>query len=76
MIGHTEDENEIEVKPRTIQIVGKGIFLVNIVANYAIEEKRCVRKILTFKIKDTNCYYHFPIEVIFYPSGESTNSVE
>ena len=28
-----------------------------------------VRRVLTLKIKDTSCYFHFPIEVVFYPEG-------
>ena len=28
-----------------------------------------IRRVLTLRIKDTSCYFHFPLEVVFYPDG-------
>ena len=53
------------------------MFLVTVASNCpaVLEQKYVIRRILVFKVKDTSCYFHFPMEVVFYPEGrQSANS--
>lgn len=62
---------EIEVKPKSVQMNGKGTVVLNFSTNFPVDfsdQKVVVRKVLVLKIKDTSCHFHFPIEVSFYPA--------
>lgn len=76
-----QDDGEVDVKPKSLQVGGKGVFLLSFVTNGPSEvESRAfsVRRILILKVKDTKIHFHFPLEVTFYPGGEKTelSSVE
>lgn len=47
------------------------MFIMSVVTTCpsALNFKIFVRRVLTLKIKDTSCYFHFPLEVVFYPEG-------
>ena len=55
-----------------VQTAGRGMFVLSMVTSYpaGLESKLCVRRVLTLRIKDTSCYFHFPVEVVFYPEGQ------
>ncbi len=66
------EEREVEVKPKALQLGGKGMFVLNFSTNFPEEieeEKIIVRKVLVLQIKDTPCHFHFPIELSFYPQS-------
>jgi uncharacterized protein YwlG (UPF0340 family) len=71
-----QNEGEVDVKPKSLQVGGKGAFVLTFVTNHpAIMENNsvsCVRRILILKVKDTKIHFHFPLEVNFYPGGEKS----
>lgn len=79
-LGATEESgNEVEVKPRMVQVGGEGLFVLNICANFPSElsnQRVCVRRVLVLQIKDSACHFHFPVEVIFYPDGSLSSQAE
>ena len=64
--------SEVEVKPKLTQTQGKGMFILSVSSNcpQVLPHPLCVRRVLTLRIKDTTCYFHFPLEVMFYPEGQ------
>jgi len=66
-----EGSSEVDIKPKTVQTGGKGMFILTAVTLCPpiLKSKMYVRRVLTLKIKDTSCYFHFPLEVVFYPEG-------
>jgi hypothetical protein len=68
-----QNDAEVDVKPKSLQVGGKGIFLLSFIANGPSEMENkavCARRILVVRVKDTKIHFHFPLEVTFYPGGE------
>lgn len=59
------------MKPKNVQVAGKGIFLLSFATNAPPGTENAVysvRKILVLRVKDTKLHFHFPLEVTFYPA--------
>lgn len=80
LVGLEEQGNsEVEVRPKSIPVNGKGAFILTFVTNCpaTLESSiACIRRILILRVKDTKIHFHFPIEVMFYPGGGAEPAVE
>ena len=63
LMGLTEPDRQIDIKPKTIQTNFKNMFIISVLTNFPADfaGKTFIRKVLALKIKDTSCYFHFPL---------------
>ncbi|MCB0371062.1 MAG: hypothetical protein KDD45_16990 [Bdellovibrionales bacterium] len=55
--------NEIDIRPKAVMTSGKGMFIISVLSSCpaALENKLYIRRVLVLRVKDTSCYFHFPL---------------